>query len=161
MKIIITLIIACVLIFTACSKNEEKNQNNSSNESKKQLESDYKVRGSSNNIVYNKLNDKNIKRKGSIAYPSNDNTTTYFLNNDDEIIHVKRSFNHYPLDFKNDKSIIDQQVHDYMEKDATLKKIDKSNIRTYYSTKSNKNYYASFDLNTDGKVTGILISSQK
>ncbi|WP_158695404.1 hypothetical protein [Staphylococcus agnetis] len=34
MKIIITLIIACVLIFTACSKNEEKNQNNSSNESK-------------------------------------------------------------------------------------------------------------------------------
>lgn len=86
---------------------------------------------------------------------------TYILGDDDKILQAEKDFSDLPLDQNTDKNLLNEHAKDLMAKDVEFVS-NKSDMEQKYHSKSlNKDYYITFSINDEGKVTKIIVSSFK
>ncbi|EGQ3583594.1 TPA: hypothetical protein I1622_002104 [Staphylococcus pseudintermedius] len=109
-----------------------------------------------NNTAYGKLTKKHNDSSMVVV-----DDMTYILGDDDKILQAEKDFSDLPLDQNTDKNLLNEHAKDLMAKDVEFVS-NKSDMEQKYHSKSlNKDYYITFSINDEGKVTKIIVSSFK
>lgn len=103
---------------------------------------------------------KTLLKKGSTA-TTKTKDVTFVLGNHDRILQVKKDLSDMPINKQQEEKKLEGYAKAYMEDDAKLKKVRSETQKVYYSKKINREYFVTYQLDTNGNVTEILISSYK
>ncbi|MDO5374965.1 MAG: hypothetical protein Q4F01_02050 [Staphylococcus rostri] len=146
MKKLLGMFLASALVLGACG-SDEKEKNEEPKKETKVSEND--------NKVYGKLT--NGKEKSSSPVTIDD--VTYILGNNNKILQAEKDFSNVPLDKEMDKNHLNEHIKELMSDDAKFVSDESDNEQKYHSEKLNKDYFVTYSLNDDGKVTSIIVSS--
>ncbi|MCO4339553.1 hypothetical protein MTR10_10355 [Staphylococcus agnetis] len=149
LKYVTAIFLSSSLLLAACSNDETSKEN--AHEVQKSHQT---------NKVYDKLSDKDITKKGSTA-TTKTKDVTFVLGNHDRILQVKKDLSDMPINKQQEEKKLEGYAKAYMEDDTKLKKVKSETQKVYYSEKINREYFVTYQLDTNGNVTEILISSYK